>query len=51
MAIEVMSEKIESENKALVLEAFDTPLNKRVFVAPERFRLPNYTWEATTSVV
>ena len=36
--IEVVSEKIESKNKALVLEAFDTLFNKRDYAAPERCR-------------
>jgi predicted SnoaL-like aldol condensation-catalyzing enzyme len=34
---EKMSEKIESKNKALVLQAFDTLFNKRDYVAAERF--------------
>src|SRR5690242_17912512 len=37
-----MSEKIESQNKALVLEAFDTLFNKRDYVAAERYWSPNY---------
>jgi predicted SnoaL-like aldol condensation-catalyzing enzyme len=37
-----MSEKIESRNKALVLEAFDTLFNKRDYVAAERFWSPDY---------
>ena len=37
-----MSEKIESNNKALVLEAFDTLFNKRDYAAAERFRWPDY---------
>jgi predicted SnoaL-like aldol condensation-catalyzing enzyme len=36
------SETIESKNKALVLEAFDTLFNKRDYVAAERFWSPNY---------
>jgi len=32
-----MSQTIESKNKALVLEAFDTPFNKRDYVAAERY--------------
>jgi predicted SnoaL-like aldol condensation-catalyzing enzyme len=38
----VMSEKIESKNKALVLEAFDTLFNKRDYVAAERYWSPHY---------
>ncbi len=37
-----MGETIESKNKALVLEAFDTLFNKRDYVAAERFWSPNY---------
>jgi predicted SnoaL-like aldol condensation-catalyzing enzyme len=37
-----MSEKIESKNKALVLEAFDTLFNKRDYEAAERFWSPDY---------
>jgi predicted SnoaL-like aldol condensation-catalyzing enzyme len=37
-----MSEKIESRNKALVLEAFDRLFNKRNYVAAERFWSPEY---------
>jgi len=37
-----MSEKIESKNKALVLQAFDTLFNKRDYVAAERFWSPDY---------
>jgi N-ethylmaleimide reductase len=33
---------LESKNKALVVEAFDTLFNKRDFVAAERFWSPNY---------
>jgi predicted SnoaL-like aldol condensation-catalyzing enzyme len=36
------SETIESKNKALVIEAFDTLFNKREFAAAERFWSPNY---------
>jgi predicted SnoaL-like aldol condensation-catalyzing enzyme len=39
---EKMSEKIESKNKALVLQAFDTLFNKRDYVAAERFWSPDY---------
>src|ERR1700726_2616664 len=43
MAKTVMaSETIESKNKALVLEAFDTLFNKRDYAAAERFWSPNY---------
>jgi len=38
----VASEKIESKNKALVLEAFDTLFNKRDYAAAERYWSPNY---------
>ena len=37
-----MSEKIESKNKALVLEAFDTLFNKRDYGSAERFWSPGY---------
>jgi predicted SnoaL-like aldol condensation-catalyzing enzyme len=37
-----MSETVESENKALVLEAFDTLFNQRDYVAAERFWSPAY---------
>jgi len=37
-----MGGAIESKNKALVLEAFDTLFNKRDYVAAERFWSPNY---------
>jgi len=37
-----MSAKIESKNKALVLEAFDTLFNKRDYAAAERFWSPDY---------
>jgi len=40
--MEVASEKIESKNKALVMEAFDTLFNKRDYVAAERFWSPDY---------
>ena len=40
--LEVVSEKIESKNKALVLEAFDTLFNKRDYAAAERFWSPDY---------
>jgi hypothetical protein len=32
-----MNQTIESKNKALVLEAFDTVLNRRNYVAAERY--------------
>ena len=38
--MEAVSEKIESKNKALVLEAFDTLFNKRDYAAAERFWSP-----------
>jgi len=37
-----MGQMIESKNKALVLEAFDTPFNKRDYEAAERYWSPNY---------
>jgi predicted SnoaL-like aldol condensation-catalyzing enzyme len=37
-----MSEKIESKNKTLVLEAFDALFNKRDYAAAERFWSPAY---------
>ena len=37
-----MSQTIESKNKALVLEAFDTLFNKRDYVAAEHCWSPNY---------
>src|SRR6267142_243803 len=37
-----MSETIESKNKALVLEGFDTLFNKRDYAAAERFWSPDY---------
>jgi predicted SnoaL-like aldol condensation-catalyzing enzyme len=39
---EEMTETIESKNKALVLEAFDTLFNKRDYAAAERYWSPNY---------
>jgi predicted SnoaL-like aldol condensation-catalyzing enzyme len=36
------SNKIESKNKALVLQAFDTLFNKRDYVAAEKFWSPHY---------
>jgi predicted SnoaL-like aldol condensation-catalyzing enzyme len=36
------SEKLESRNKALVLEAFDTLFNKRDYAAAEKFWSPRY---------
>ena len=38
----VVREKIESKNKALVLEAFETLFNKRDYAAAERFWSPDY---------
>jgi len=40
--MEVAGEKIESKNKALVLEAFDTLFNKRDYAAAEKFWSPHY---------
>src|ERR1700694_5005941 len=40
--MKLASEKIESKNKALVLEAFDTLFNKRDYVAAERYWSSNY---------
>jgi predicted SnoaL-like aldol condensation-catalyzing enzyme len=40
--MEVASEKIESKNTALVLEAFDTLFNKRDYAGAERFWSPDY---------
>ena len=37
-----MNQTIESKNKALVLEAFDTLFNKRDYVAAERYWSPTY---------
>jgi predicted SnoaL-like aldol condensation-catalyzing enzyme len=37
-----MSQSKEEENKALVLEAFDTLFNKRDYAAAERYWSPNY---------
>jgi predicted SnoaL-like aldol condensation-catalyzing enzyme len=37
-----MTETTETENKALVLEAFDTLFNKRDYAVAERFWSPNY---------
>ena len=37
-----MSQTIESKNKTLVLEAFDTLFNKRDYVAAERYWSPEY---------
>jgi len=38
----VAGEKIESRNKLLVLEAFDTLFNKRDYAAAEKFWSPDY---------
>ncbi len=40
--MEVVSEKIELKNKALVLEAFDTLFNKRDYAAAEHFWSSEY---------
>ncbi|MGB8590594.1 MAG: hypothetical protein WCD40_04385, partial [Candidatus Acidiferrales bacterium] len=37
-----MGQTIESKNKALVLEAFDTLFNKRDYAAAEKFWSPRY---------
>src|SRR6266404_394434 len=37
-----MNHTVESKNKALVLEAFDTLFNKRDYAAAERFWSPHY---------
>ena len=37
-----MNQSIESKNKALVLEAFDTLFNRRDYAAAERYWSPNY---------
>jgi predicted SnoaL-like aldol condensation-catalyzing enzyme len=37
-----MNTSIESKNKALVLEAFDTLFNKRDYAAAERYWSPYY---------
>jgi predicted SnoaL-like aldol condensation-catalyzing enzyme len=37
-----MGQTIESKNKALVLEAFDTLFNRRDYEAAERYWSPNY---------
>lgn len=37
-----VSQTIESKNKALVLEAFDTLFNKRDYLAAERYWSPDY---------
>ena len=37
-----MNQTIESKNKALVLEAFDTLFNKRDYATAERFWSPDY---------
>jgi predicted SnoaL-like aldol condensation-catalyzing enzyme len=40
--MKVVNEKIESKNKELVLEAFDTLFNKRDYAAAEKFWSPHY---------
>ncbi len=37
-----MNRTVESKNKALVLEAFDTLFNKRDYAAAEKFWSPHY---------
>jgi predicted SnoaL-like aldol condensation-catalyzing enzyme len=41
-----MNQTIELQNKALVLEAFDTLFNKRDYTAAERYWSPNYIQSA-----
>jgi predicted SnoaL-like aldol condensation-catalyzing enzyme len=38
----LMSQTVQEQNKALVLDAFDTLFNKRDYKAAERFWSPNY---------
>ena len=38
----IANETVESKNRALVLEAFDTLFNKRDYAAAERFWSPDY---------
>jgi predicted SnoaL-like aldol condensation-catalyzing enzyme len=40
--MKVVNGKIESKNRALVLDAFDTLFNKRDYVAAEKFWSPDY---------
>jgi len=40
--MKVVSESIESKNKALVLKVFDTLFNKRDYTAAEKFWSPDY---------
>ena len=40
--VKMANEKIESKNKELVLEAFDTLFNKRDYAAAEKFWSPHY---------
>jgi len=44
-----MNRPVESSNKALVLEAFDTLFNKRDYVAAERYWSPDYISTALIS--
>ena len=37
-----MSEMVQEQNKALVLDTFDTLFNKRDYAATEKFWSPNY---------
>ena len=39
---EVMNQRTQASNKALVLEAFETLFNKRDYAGAERFWSPNY---------
>jgi predicted SnoaL-like aldol condensation-catalyzing enzyme len=41
-AMKVVSESVESKNKALVLKAFDMLFNKRDYAAAEKFWSPDY---------
>jgi predicted SnoaL-like aldol condensation-catalyzing enzyme len=40
--MKLVNEEIESKNKELVLEAFDTLFNKRDYAAAEKFWSPHY---------
>src|SRR3981081_2813711 len=42
-----MNHTVESKNKALVLEAFDTLFNKRDYASAERFWSPHYIQHST----
>ena len=45
-----MNQPIESKNKALVLDAFDTLFNKRYYAAAERDWSPDYIQNAPHGV-